>query len=550
MSDLSRDRIARPACMIKGARQYRGQLQYCRHKTFERLHRFTKSATSWAIGILANLLLVVTLVASAQAQTVPKSLEQGGTSTALKGRKNAWTVGLAGGQLSGTYMTFADELAQVLDDGDNLRVLPIVTHGAASNLDDLLYLRHIDLVMTQSDVFEYFRTQRKTPDLEKKIHYIIRLPVSEMHILAPTEIKSIEDLRGKKVSFGPAGSASSLTGTIVFQRLGVKVEQVLMDNPTALQMLKAGELAALVRVIGKPVDFFARIPPDSGLHLLPIPFSEIFTDQYTLGEFTSEEYPTLVPQGEKIDTIAVPAVLAVYNWPKDTDRYRRVRKFTEALFSKWDKFIEAQRHPKWRDVSLTATVPGWTRWSVAEEMLRRMPRKDPTVADVDFFDSSPTLKELTQEQRKAIVGEFLKWQRSSVKEQESGEQPQSSSKQEETGVQQQRRSVKQQGVSEQPQRSKKQRETNVQQQRRSVRATQPGAKSLLMSRSRSPHATMRDPERPYASWKAEAVQELQLRRGLEATAIAERIWTQFYVHRLTPKEAADRAEKVYRATYQ
>jgi hypothetical protein len=67
-----------------------------------------------------------------------------------------------------------------------------------------------------------------------------------------------------------------------------------------------------------------------------------------------------------------------------------------------------------------------------------------------------------------------------------------------------------------------------------------------MPRSRSPHATMRDLESSYASWKAEAAQELQRRHGLEATAIAERIWTQFYVHRLMPKDAADRAEMVYR----
>jgi len=103
--------------------------------------------------------------------------------------------------------------------------------------------------MVQSDVFEYFRTERKTRNLEGRIHYITRLPVSEMHVLAGADIKSIEDLRGKKVSFGPAGSASSLTGTIVFQRLGVKVEHVLLDNATALTKLKSGELAALVRVI-------------------------------------------------------------------------------------------------------------------------------------------------------------------------------------------------------------------------------------------------------------------------------------------------------------
>src|SRR5262245_16495832 len=72
------------------------------------------------------------------AQAIPRSLEQGGPDAELRARKNQWTVGVAGGLLSGSNMTFADEMAQVLDDGDNLRILPIVTYGAASNLDDLL----------------------------------------------------------------------------------------------------------------------------------------------------------------------------------------------------------------------------------------------------------------------------------------------------------------------------------------------------------------------------------------------------------------------------
>src|SRR3954462_3625985 len=222
------------------------------------------------------------VISTAHAQVVPKSLEQGGSESALRDRKNNWTVGVAGGLLSGTYMTFADELAQVLDDGDNLRILPMVTYGAASNLEDLLYLRGVDVAMTQSDVFEYFRTQRKTPNLENRVHYILRLPVSPMHLLAKTDIKSVEDLRGKKVNFGPAGSASSLTGSIVFQRLGVQVEQTLFDNNIALQKLKSGEIAALIRVIPRPLDFFAKIPANAGMHLVPIPFSKTFADVYTL----------------------------------------------------------------------------------------------------------------------------------------------------------------------------------------------------------------------------------------------------------------------------
>ena len=167
-------------------------------------------------------------------QTIPKALSEGGSDFAIKERKNAWTVGIVGGLIDGTYMRFADELGKVLDDGDNLRILPIVSYGAASNLDDLLYLRGVDIAVTQSDVFEYFRTERKTPNLQNRVHYMLRLPIAELHVLAKTDIRSLEDLRGKKVNFGPAGSGSSLTGTIVFQRLGVQVEQVLIDQQTAL----------------------------------------------------------------------------------------------------------------------------------------------------------------------------------------------------------------------------------------------------------------------------------------------------------------------------
>jgi TRAP-type uncharacterized transport system substrate-binding protein len=368
-------------------------------------------AHSFGLGSLG-----IGLLGTAQAQSVPKSLEEGGTDNAMRNKKNAWTVGVAGGQLSGTYMTFANELAQVLDDGDNLRVVPIVTYGAASNMDDLLYLRQVDVAVTQSDVFEYFRTQRKISNLEYRVNYIVRLPVSEMHVLAGTDITKLEDLKGKKVSFGPAGSASSLTGTIVFQRLGVQVEQVLYDNPTALQKLKSGEIAALVRVIGRPIDFFAKIPPNSGLHFVPIPFSKTFADYYALGELTSKEYPTLVPEGQSVDTIAVPAVLAVFNWPKGSDRYRRVERFAESLFTKWDKFREPPRHPKWRDVNLAASVPGWTRWSFADEMLKRLRQKDAAdgqVASGEFSgflkNKGPAAVNLSQEQREALFREFLQW---------------------------------------------------------------------------------------------------------------------------------------------
>ncbi len=369
---------------------------------------------------LSGILFIAALISFFQidfatAQAIPKSIQQGGSDWVIRERKNAWTVGIAGGLIDGTYMRFADELGKVLDDGDDLRVLPMVSYGAASNLDDLLYLRGIDLAVTQSDVFEYFRTERKTPNLQNRVHYILRLPIAELHILARTDIRSLEDLRGKKVNFGPAGSGSSLTGTIVFQRLGVQVEQVLIDQQSALQKLQSGEVAALVRVVGKPVDFFTRIPPTSGLHLVPIPFTQTFADYYTVGEFETKDYPSLVAEGQKIETIAVPAVLSVFNWPRGSDRYRRIERFTERLFAKWDQFLVAPRHPKWRDVNLGATVPGWTRHITAQQMLERFYGPSATGQEDISRDFQAFLNRIgsaapqSQADREILFRQFLQW---------------------------------------------------------------------------------------------------------------------------------------------
>jgi TRAP-type uncharacterized transport system substrate-binding protein len=361
------------------------------------------------------LLILFFQIDFATAQAIPKSIQQGGTEGAIKERKNAWTVGIAGGLIDGTYMRFADELAKVLDDGDNLRILPMVSYGAASNLDDLLYLRGVDLAVTQSDVFEYFRTERKTPNLQNRIHYILRLPIAELHILAKTDIRSLEDLRGRRVNFGPAGSGSSLTGAIVFQRLGVQVDQVLIDQQSALQKLRSGEVDALVRVVGKPVDFFTRIPPNSGLHLVPTPYTKTFADYYTVGEFEKKDYPSLIAEGEKIETIAVPAVLSVFNWPRGSDRYRRIERFTERLFANWEQFLVAPRHPKWRDVNLGATVPGWTRHSIAEQMLQRFygpsgsAQEDISRDFQAFLDGIGTSAPASQADREALFRQFLQW---------------------------------------------------------------------------------------------------------------------------------------------
>ncbi len=229
-------------------------------------------------------------------------------------RLNNWTIGLAGGLLEGTFSKYAADLGKALDDGDNLRVLPIISYGAVGNVTDLLYLKGVDFAITYADVLDHFKNVEKIPGIDKRVNYVIPMFQGEFHLYVRPEIKTIEDLAGKKVGFNTVGSAANYTGDIVFDRLGVKVEKVFKNNALALEDMRKGELAGIVHVVGKPNELFARFKPEPGFHFLPLEFSDKFQDYYTPAELTSADYPNLIPQGQSIPTISVQALLAVYNW--------------------------------------------------------------------------------------------------------------------------------------------------------------------------------------------------------------------------------------------
>ena len=77
-----------------------------------------------------------------------------------------------------------------------------------------------------------------------------------------------------------------------------------------------------------------------------------------------------IKPGERISTIAVPTVLVSYNWPAGTDRYRRVARFTDYLFTRLDKLQVPGFDPNWKTINLGATVPGLTRFPAAQEWLQ------------------------------------------------------------------------------------------------------------------------------------------------------------------------------------
>jgi TRAP-type uncharacterized transport system substrate-binding protein len=335
---------------------------------------------------------------------------------------NAWTVGVAGGLLEGSFIRYAADLAKVLDDPPNLRVLPMVTFGAVGNVSDLLALKGVDVAITQADVLDHFRNEEKIPNIDKLIQYISPLFNTEVHVYARKEFASIKVLAGQKVAFNTPGSAANYTGQVVFKRLGVSVQPVMINNAVALEKMRTGEIAAVVHVVGKPNDLFVKFKPEPGFHFLPVDFDSQFSDYYVPASLDAADYPNLIPAGQSVPTIAVPAVLAVYNWKPGSERHKRVGRFIDAYFAKFTELQQPPFQAKWQEVNLAGAVPGWTRYSSAEEALNKVrsssqagsgQREADLHAKFDEFVSARGAgkRPLSAREREELFNDFMQWQK-------------------------------------------------------------------------------------------------------------------------------------------
>src|SRR5215212_11304137 len=95
-------------------------------------------------------------------------------SVATKQALNANTVTLISGTIGGTYVQFGADLASVLDDGNKLRVLPIVGRGSVQSVADILFLQGVDLGIVRADTLDYLEKKGFAKDIKKQFSYVTR----------------------------------------------------------------------------------------------------------------------------------------------------------------------------------------------------------------------------------------------------------------------------------------------------------------------------------------------------------------------------------------
>lgn len=375
-------------------------------------------------SLFAAAILVVASLVVASLFAAPVSAQERPNVNRLGQLTNQNTIYIVSGNPNATYLSIAYDLTAVLDDekDNTLRVLAVIGKGGGQNLRDVRFLKGVDLGITQSVLLNRMKRTNEIGAVDDKFVYIAKLFNEEMHLIVREEsgITSIEQLAGKTVNFSDVGSGTQLSTREIFERLKIPAKEVNMGQVDAFEALKKGEIAATVLIAGKPTGSTRTLKAADGFRILPVPYPKVLQDDFLPAVLTNEDYPTLIEPGQQVDTVAVSAVLFAYNWPKGSERYRRIETFVNAFFPKLAEFQKKPRHPKWKEANLAAVLPGWKRFDAAEEWLQKnrpvQARQPATTAERTQFNDFVAARQAASpasafapEDREKLFQEFLKW---------------------------------------------------------------------------------------------------------------------------------------------
>jgi uncharacterized protein len=248
---------------------------------------------------------------------------------------------IATGPSDGTYIQIARDMQRVSQkDGVNLEILP--TQGSFQNMV-LLGDRKIDLAIAQIDALGFFAKVMKPQGVNvlETIRVILHLYPEEIHVLTnDPAITTIYQLQAKRVSFGPKDGGSALTGEVLLNAYGMKVEKSYLDPKDALERLKRKQLDGMVFVAGAPVPLFKDL--GTGFRFISLPKDESLEQTYDRKIFDRGLYRWVT----ETETYSVASVL-MGRESNDKLYAANIQRLILSILSNQDQ-LKASGHEKWK----------------------------------------------------------------------------------------------------------------------------------------------------------------------------------------------------------
>lgn len=238
----------------------------------------------------------------------------------------------------------------------------VSTNGAVENID-LIRRGSMEMALAQADI-AYWAYHGTGPYADRgaveNLRAIAMLYQESFHLVARpgTEIASVSDLKGKRVSIGEEGSGTLVDALLIMEAFGLSAKDITPSHlkpGSAADALLAGEIDAFFFVAGAPVTTISALTGDGKAYLVPMdgPEMDSLAGSYPFlvrGEIPADVYP-----GQPaIPTINVGAVLVCdAALPEDL-----VYGITQALWHPNNQLLFRRGHPGGAQMSLQSATQG------------------------------------------------------------------------------------------------------------------------------------------------------------------------------------------------
>ena len=281
-------------------------------------------------------------------------------SLAACGGTGAMTMGTGG--TAGTYYGYGGILANQIKATTGLTVNVVSTDGSKANIlgiDSGTY----QLGTVQSDVMAYAWSGSRSFEKEGKLESFrviggLYAEAVQLVTMDPA-IKSVADLKGKKVSIGAAGSGVYFNAVDILGAAGLSesdIDAQYQSFADSADALKDGKIDAAFIVAGAPTPAIQELCTSANAYLVPIDgevADKLMAESpyYTVYEVPAETYKG---QTEAVKTVTVKATLIVSAAASEEDVYN----ITKAIFDNAEAITAA--HAKGAELSIENATDGMT----------------------------------------------------------------------------------------------------------------------------------------------------------------------------------------------
>lgn len=271
-------------------------------------------------------------------------------------------MSVATGGTGGTYYPLGGALSNILNNAGVNYTATAQATGASKENVELVTREDAEIAFIQNDVAYYAVNGTDTFEGEEKpsLRGLCCLYPEIVQIVASDSsgIKTIDDLKGKRVAVGSPGSGVEVNVKQILDIHGISYDDLgkvdYLSFAEAADQIKSGQIDATFLTAAIPSSAITELATTHDVHLVPIAEdkAEALIEKYPFYvnlHITPSEYKG---QDQEISVVAVQSMLAVDERMADEDAYNIVK----LLFENLDTMKES--HARGGDIALDKALDG------------------------------------------------------------------------------------------------------------------------------------------------------------------------------------------------